>query len=229
MHRAYHLPSSPKRWQAGPLTVALSLIGERSARDARAAARFACLNLARLDDRLSRASTCRCRALAQQLRLSRAMALDQFIEAPISASSSTDSYATRVRSTGRVRRYLLGGLLAFGALNAFGGGYYGLSGAKGVPLEWLEGSPFRDYSLPSLILMVVVGGSLLVAALAVLTGRRRGRMLALGSTLIVFAWLAVQLTIIGYVSWMQPATAGLGLAILALARSLQGPMLRPGG
>ncbi len=27
-------------------------------------------------------------------------------------------------------RYALGGLLVFGALNAFGGGYYGLSGAK---------------------------------------------------------------------------------------------------
>ncbi len=29
-------------------------------------------------------------------------------------------------------RYLLGSLLAFGALNAIGGGYYGLSGAAGV-------------------------------------------------------------------------------------------------
>ena len=32
-------------------------------------------------------------------------------------------------------RYLLGGLLAFGALNAVAGGYYGLSGAEGVPRE----------------------------------------------------------------------------------------------
>jgi hypothetical protein len=36
-----------------------------------------------------------------------------------------------------VIRYLLGALLTFGAINAFAGGYYGLSGAKGVPLEWL--------------------------------------------------------------------------------------------
>ena len=39
-------------------------------------------------------------------------------------------------------RYSLGGLLTFGALNALGGGYYGLTGAVGVPTEWLEGSPF---------------------------------------------------------------------------------------
>ena len=56
-------------------------------------------------------------------------------------------------------RYTLGVLLAFGALNAFGGGYYGMQGAEGVPLEWLEGSPFKDYFLPGLILFAVVGGS----------------------------------------------------------------------
>ena len=61
-------------------------------------------------------------------------------------------------------RHALGGLLAFGALNAFAGGYYGLSGAPGVPVEWLEGSPFSDYTVPSLILFIVVGGSLLIAA-----------------------------------------------------------------
>ena len=39
-------------------------------------------------------------------------------------------------------RRLLGALLAFGALNAFAGGYCGLSGAEGVPRKWLAGSPF---------------------------------------------------------------------------------------
>lgn len=72
------------------------------------------------------------------------------------------------RSQSSTIRYVLGGLLAFGALNAFGGGYYGLSGAKGVPTEWLEGSPFSDYTFPSVILLAVVGGSFLVAAVAVL-------------------------------------------------------------
>jgi hypothetical protein len=75
------------------------------------------------------------------------------------------------------------------ALNAFGGGWYGMAGAEGIPLEWLQGSPFQSYFLPSLILFVVV------------------------------VWLAVQLVIIGYVSWMQPATAAAGLLALALARS----------
>ena len=66
-----------------------------------------------------------------------------------------------------VIRCLLGALLTFGAINAFAGGYYGLAGAKVVPLEWLAGSPFSDYVIPSLILFVVVGGVFSFAAIAV--------------------------------------------------------------
>jgi hypothetical protein len=36
-------------------------------------------------------------------------------------------------------RWILGLLLAFVALNAFAGGYYGMSGARNVPTEWLQG------------------------------------------------------------------------------------------
>ena len=117
-------------------------------------------------------------------------------------------------------RWSLGVLLAFGALNAFGGGYYGMAGAEGVPTAWLEGSPFTDYFVPSLVLFVIVGGSFLLAAVAVLARRRSGRMLALGAGVIVLGWLTVQLAIIGYVSWMQPTTAIAGLVVLALASRL---------
>ena len=115
-------------------------------------------------------------------------------------------------------RYLLGGLLAFGALNAFAGGYYGLSGAAGVPIEWLAGTPFSDYTIPSLILFVVVGGSLLVATVAVFARARIARAAALAAGAILLVWIAVQVAMIGYVSWMQPATAIGGLLVLLLAR-----------
>ncbi len=114
-------------------------------------------------------------------------------------------------------RYALGGLLAFGALNAFAGGYYGLSGAQGVPTEWLQGSPFSDYHIPSLILFVVVGGTLFLGALAVFVRFRIARVAAFGAGTVVLVWLVVQVAIIGYVSWMQPTTAVGGLLILSLA------------
>jgi len=117
-------------------------------------------------------------------------------------------------------RYGLGGLLAFGALNAFAGGWYGLTGAEGVPTQWLEGSPFRSYFVPSLILLTVVGGSLLIAAIAVFGRLRGGRLAAIGAGAILLGWLTAQVAIIGYVSWMQPATAVGGLMVLVLARLL---------
>ena len=117
-------------------------------------------------------------------------------------------------------RYALGLLLAFGALNAFAGGYYGLSGAPGVPLEWLAGSPFEDYFVPSVILFVVVGGTLGFAALAALAGFRAARRSAFIAGTIVLGWIIVQVAIIGYVSWMQPATFIGGLAVLMLAWQL---------
>ena len=117
-------------------------------------------------------------------------------------------------------RYTLGAVLAFGAFNAFGGGYYGMSGAKGVPVEWLQGSPFSDYTVPSLILFIVVGGTLLLASVAVLTRARNARTSASIAGAIVLIWISAQLAIIGYVSWMQPVTAISGVLILLLASVL---------
>lgn len=115
-------------------------------------------------------------------------------------------------------RILLGVLLAFLALNAFGGGYYGMSGAKGIPLEWLNGSPFRNYFIPSLFLFLCVGGISLTASVLVFLNHRRFRLLTYLCCVIVLFWLAVQVVIIGFVSWMQPATAVLILLILLLNR-----------
>jgi hypothetical protein len=115
------------------------------------------------------------------------------------------------------RRYPLGVLLAFGALNAFGGGYYAISGAPGVPIEWLAGSPFRSYFIPGIILFAVVGGTFQAAAIATFAGWRRARQLAVAAAVVVLGWLIVQLAVIGYVSWMQPVTAAVAVAILTLA------------
>jgi len=111
----------------------------------------------------------------------------------------------------------LGSLLTLGALNALGGGVYGLSGAEGVPKEWLAGSPFRDYLVPSLILLVVVGGSLLIAAIAVWTRKPWAEWAALVAAGVLLGWIAVQLAIIGLVSWLQPAVLGLGVSMVAMA------------
>jgi hypothetical protein len=121
------------------------------------------------------------------------------------------------------RRYVLGTVLLFGALNAFAGGYYGLAGAEGVPLEWLRGSPFSDYTIPSAILFVVVGGSLLIAGVLLFRDAPGARLSALAAGVVVLVWITTQLVIIGYVSWMQPATFAGGLLVVALALPVRTP------
>ena len=117
-------------------------------------------------------------------------------------------------------RYPLGALLALLALNAFAGGYYGMAGAPNVPREWLQGSPFDNYFIPALVLFVVVGGTALIAAVAVFRNSPRARLAALFSGVVALGWIAVQLAIIGYVSPLQPAVAIAGVLIIILALKL---------
>ena len=119
-------------------------------------------------------------------------------------------------------RYLLGTLLTFTALNAFAGGFYGMVGARGVPVEWLDGTPFDNYFLPSLILFAIVGGTSLLGAVAVFTNAEAARRAALGAGAIMMIWIAVQVTMIGYVSWLQPAVAMTAVVITWLAGRLDG-------
>jgi MFS family permease len=114
-------------------------------------------------------------------------------------------------------RFAPGILLLLVAINAFAGGYYGMAGAKNIPMEWLKNSPFHNYFIPSLILFIVIGGSSLFAAVTVFRRDRFGRKASLLCGVIILIWLGVQIAIIGYVSWMQPATAIAAVLIIFLS------------
>ena len=118
------------------------------------------------------------------------------------------------------KRYTLELLLVFVALNAFGGGIYGISGAEDVPTEWLNGTPFNNYFIPSVILFVIVGGSFLLASIAVFAKHRLARQAVFGAATILLLWLTVQIIFIGYVSWMQPTFVVIALLVLILREKL---------
>jgi energy-converting hydrogenase Eha subunit B len=102
-------------------------------------------------------------------------------------------------------------------LNAFGGGFYGLAGAKDIPQSWLDGSPFTSFFLPSLFLFVVIGGGMLAATVVWWRRSRLAPWLSLGMGVLLMLWIVVQVSIIGYVSWMQPVSFVAGAAIATLA------------
>lgn len=116
-------------------------------------------------------------------------------------------------------RWLLLALELFIAVTAVGGAIYGLSGAESVPREWLEGSPFDGYLIPSLTLLVAVAGSMAVAAGGILLWDRRAPGLSVAAGVVLLGWLAGQLLIIPF-SWLQPLYAALALAVIGLGRRL---------
>lgn len=120
----------------------------------------------------------------------------------------------------RAVRFTLAAVLAVLAANAVAGGIYGVSGAAAVPREWLSGTPFSSYLVPSLVLLVVVGGASGVAAVGVGAAAAWDRVAAFVAGGVVLAWIAAQVWIIGYVSWLQPAVSVAGLLVVALAALL---------
>lgn len=129
-------------------------------------------------------------------------------------------YITLKPSSVKFLRYFLGGLLLFVAANAFGGGYYGMAGAKDIPLEWLNGSPFQDYFIPGLFLFIVIGGLSLYCAFVVFKNYRKAHKIVMVNGIIILLWIGIQVAIIGYVSWMQPTTLIAAVVILVLNRQL---------
>lgn len=115
------------------------------------------------------------------------------------------------------RRGVLLTIHAIVALNAFGGAWYGLSGARSVPTEWLEGSPFDSFLVPSIVLGVVVGGTQLVAALALATRRGWARSASLGASMVLVGWIAAQVAVIGPRSVLQPLMVAVATACALLA------------
>lgn len=107
----------------------------------------------------------------------------------------------------KARRTSLLALHLLVGLNALAGGYFGLSGAPQVPIDWLDGSPFQSYFIPSLILLFVVGGSQFLAAFFLFRKSPSSLKLSKLAGAILLVWIIVQVSIIGYVSWLQPAIA----------------------
>jgi len=117
-------------------------------------------------------------------------------------------------------RRWLAALAAFMGLNALGGSAYALSGAKAIPREWLDGTPFDDYTVPGVVLGTAVAGSQLGASVALWRGAPAGRPLAIAAAAILLGWITTQLAMIGLRSFLQPFILVWALVTLPLALRL---------
>ena len=119
-------------------------------------------------------------------------------------------------------------LEVFVALGAVAGGIGLLTGAIPVSLNELQGSPFVDYTIPALSLMVIVGGSMFLAAATILTGREMGVLASAFAGLAMMIFEIVEVAVIDHIGGSELVFAvvlqtfyfALGLAILVLSCSL---------
>jgi len=119
-------------------------------------------------------------------------------------------------------------MVVFGALTAIAGGIGLLTGGIPASLDWLQGSPFRDYTVPALSLLILIGGSMSLAATTILTRREVGVLAAAFAGLAMMIFEIVEAASIDRLSGSELLLAvvlqafyfALGLAIFGLASFL---------
>lgn len=144
-----------------------------------------------------------------------------------------------VSSTGAPRRrpgglhVLMAALLVQG-VSGLGGGLGLVADPSGraldIPLAWLEGSPFKDYLIPGLVLLTLLGLGPVVVLYALRAGKRWARSAALVIGLALVGWIGVQVLLIGYRAWPPPplpslqvvyGSIGIVIAVSALLPSVR--------
>jgi hypothetical protein len=111
-------------------------------------------------------------------------------------------------------------LEALVVLSAIAGGLWLVAGRSAVPLVWLQGTPFSDYTIPGLVLAIVVGGSALLAAVTVFIHREWAVLISVAAGLLAAGYEVVRVAMIYPLDWFYEVYFVLGLAIFGLATYL---------
>jgi hypothetical protein len=113
------------------------------------------------------------------------------------------------------------GVDLFEAVSAIVGAVGLVVGFMNIPLSVLGGTPFTDFTVPALLLGVVVGGSALVAAVLTAFGPRRvGALASAAAGCITVGYLTVEIAMIGLGTWAQVVWMVVGLLMIGLAALL---------
>lgn len=108
----------------------------------------------------------------------------------------------------------------FVGLTAVFGGIALLLGISQMPGEWLRNTPFNSFQVPGMILTAIVGGSALVAVVAIRVRSNWDALASLVAGLILTGWILVQVVMIGLQSGLQPFYLLIGASMIALAAFL---------
>ncbi|MCA9937195.1 MAG: hypothetical protein KC418_01025 [Anaerolineales bacterium] len=90
----------------------------------------------------------------------------------------------------------------------------------GLPLAWLSRSPFADYLIPGLVLLVVIGGGTLLGGMLTLRRHRYAAEAAMALGGLLMLWIVAQVWWIGLSHWLQPVYFAFGVVELSLGQRM---------
>ncbi len=123
--------------------------------------------------------------------------------------------------TNSLHRITLIVLNTFLSITAVAGGVGLISGWITLPVEWLHGSPFRSYTIPGLVLLVVVGGGGLIATVTIWRRHELAALLSIVAGTIIMCFEVVEVLVVGSEAGLMRSLQifyfGLGLLIVLVA------------
>jgi hypothetical protein len=133
-----------------------------------------------------------------------------------------------------MRRWAAIALAGFVAVTGIVGGVAVATGVDEFPPEWLEGTPFPDYTVPGVLLAVAVGGSAAVALIALLLRSPWAPALTVVAGAILMGWIVGEVLILNQPvepTWIEIAFFGIGMAMSVLGIFARGrrPAAAPAG
>jgi hypothetical protein len=120
---------------------------------------------------------------------------------------------------------ILFGLLLFNGISAVGGGFALMTGVIPRQPLWIQHTDFGSLYLPGVILMAIVGGSSLLAALAMMKRASGWQLCSLLSGLVMLFWIVGEIASIRAFHFLQViylVTGGLVLWFTPRGKSLAG-------
>lgn len=115
-------------------------------------------------------------------------------------------------------------LLALNGIGAFIGGIpmivYPDGSASGISLTHLQYSPFIDYLVPGIVLVVSNGVLSILVFVGLLRNMRHHAWGVMGQGIILCGWIVMQMIMLREVNFLHVAFGAIGIALIFLGRYL---------
>ena len=95
-------------------------------------------------------------------------------------------------------------------------------GVMNLPLSLLDGTPFKDFLIPGILLSTIVGGVNFLAVFYNIQRHVNRYNWAMAGGIMISGWIVVQMILIQAAHWLHFLYLGIGILIILLAYQLKG-------